>query len=81
MNITKYGALFSVAILLSGVVAVTFSFFIANVQALEENHFKHYKVKKHTCINLNFVIDGKVITKTFNSDGPLCVNNNRNNFD
>ena len=55
MHITKYGAMLSVAILLSGVVAGTFSFFIANAEALEE---KKFKVKKFKCNNINVNIDG-----------------------
>ena len=74
MNITKYGAMLSVAILLSGVLAVTFSFVIANAEALEE---KKFKVKKFKCNNINVNIDGEEIIHTENN-GPFCFNNNRN---
>jgi hypothetical protein len=74
MNITKYGAMFSAAILLSGVLAVTFTFFIANAEALEE---KKIKVKKIKCNNINVNIDGEEITHTENN-GPFCFNNNSN---
>ena len=40
MNVTKYSAIFSMAILLSGAFAVTFSLFIANVEGLENNFKK-----------------------------------------
>ena len=74
MNITKYGAMFSMAILLSGALAVTFSFFIANAEALEE---KKFKIKKFKCNNINVNIDGEEIIHTENN-GPFCFNNNRN---
>ena len=74
MTITKYGAMLSVAILLSGVLAVTFSFVIANAEALEE---KKFKVKKLKCNNINVNIDGEEIIHTENN-GPFCFNNNRN---
>ena len=75
MNITKYSAMFSVAILLSGVLAVTFAYFIANAEALDE---KKIKVKKIKCNNINVNIDGEEIIHTENN-GPFCFNNNRNN--
>ena len=75
MNITKYGGMLSVAILLSGVLAVTFSFVMANAEALEE---KKFKVKKLKCNNINVNIDGEEIIHTENN-GPFCFNNNRNN--
>ena len=78
MNITKYGALFSMAILLSGVLAVTFSLFIANVEALEENKFKKFKVKKFICNNFNLNIDGEEIISIDNNNFPVCFNSNRN---
>jgi hypothetical protein len=78
MNITKYGAMFSMAILLTGAFAVTFSLFIANVEALEENNFKKYKVKKFKCNNINVNINGEEIIHTENN-GPFCINNNNNN--
>ena len=74
MNITKYSAMFSVAILLSGVLAVTFTYFIANAEALEE---KKIKVKKIKCNNINVNIDGEEIIHTENN-GPFCFNNNSN---
>jgi hypothetical protein len=74
MNITKYGAMFSMAILLSGALAVTFTFFMANAEALEE---KKIKVKKFKCNNINVNIDGEEIIHTENN-GPFCFNNNRN---
>jgi hypothetical protein len=74
MNITKYSAMFSVAILLSGVLAVTFAYFIANAEALEE---KKIKVKKIKCNNINVNIDGEEIIHTDNN-GPFCFNNNSN---
>ena len=74
MNITKYSAMFSVAILLSGVLAVTFAYFIANAEALEE---KKIKVKKIKCNNINVNIDGEEIIHTENN-GPFCFNNNSN---
>jgi hypothetical protein len=74
MNITKYGAMFSAAILLSGVLAITFAFFIANAEALEE---KKIKVKKIKCNNINVNIDGEEIIHTENN-GPFCFNNNSN---
>ena len=76
MNITKYSAMFSMAILLSGALAATFSFFIANSEALEENKYKKYKVKKIKCNNINVNIDGEEIIHTENN-GPICFNNNR----
>ena len=74
MNITKYSAMFSVAILLSGVLAVTFTYFIANAEALDE---KKIKVKKIKCNNINVNIDGEEIIHTENN-GPFCFNNNSN---
>ena len=77
MNVTKYYAMFSMAILLSGAFAVTLSLFIANVDALEENNFKKYKVKKFKCNNINVNINGDEIIHTENN-GPICFNNNNN---
>ena len=76
MNITKFSAMFSMAILLSGALAPTFSFFIANSEAFEEKKFKNYKVKKIKCNNINVNIDGEEIIHTENN-GPICFNNNR----
>jgi hypothetical protein len=76
MNITKYGAMLSMAILLSGALATAFSFFIANAEALEDNKYKKIKVKKIKCNNINVNIDGEEIIHTENN-GPFCFNNNR----
>ena len=79
MNITKYSALFSMAVLMSGVVAVTFSFFSENAQALiADKEFKKYKVKKFKCNNININIDGEEIFSSDNNNFPVCFNNNRN---
>jgi hypothetical protein len=75
MNITKYSAMFSMAILLSGALATAFSFFIANAEALEDNKYKKIKVKKLKCNNINVNIDGEEIIHTENN-GPFCFNNN-----
>ncbi len=77
MNITKYSAIFSMAILLSGALATAFSFFIANAEALEENKYKKFKVKKLKCNNINVNINGEEIIHTENN-GPFCFNNNIN---
>jgi hypothetical protein len=74
MNITKYGAMLSMAILLSGVLAVTFSYFIANAEALEE---KKFKVKKIKCNNINVNIDGETIIQVENN-GKFCFSKNIN---
>ena len=76
MNITKYSAIFSMAILLSGALVATFSFFIANAEALKENKYKKFKVEKIKCNNINVNIDGEEIIHTENN-GPICFNNNR----
>ena len=78
MNITKYSAIFSMAILLSGALAITFSFFIADAQALQDNHFKKFKVKKFKCINFNLNIDGEEKFSSPNDKFPSCLNINRN---
>jgi hypothetical protein len=75
MNITKYGAMLSMAILLSGAFATAFSFFITNAEALEDNKYKKIKVKKLKCNNINVNIDGEEIIHTENN-GPFCFNNN-----
>ena len=77
MNITKYSAIFSMAILLSGTLAATFSFFIGDAEALEENKYKKFKVKKFKCNNINVNINGEEIIHTENN-GPFCFNNNIN---
>jgi hypothetical protein len=74
MNITKYGAMFSAAILLSGALVVAFSFFIANAEALEE---KKIKVKKIKCNNINVNIDGETIIQVEN-EGKFCFSKNIN---
>jgi hypothetical protein len=79
MNITKYSAIFSMAVLLSGVVAVTFSFFSEEAQALRgDKDFKKFKVKKFVCNNINFNLDGEEIFSSDNDRFPVCFNNNRN---
>ena len=79
MNITKFSAMFSMAILMSGVAAVTFSLFSEDAQALRgDNDFKKYKVKKIKCNNININIDGEEIFSSPNNDFPTCFNNNRN---
>ena len=78
MNITKFSAIFSMAVLLSGALATAFSFFIANAEALEDNKYKKIKVKKIKCNNINVNIDGEEIFSSDNNNFPVCFNNNRN---
>jgi hypothetical protein len=76
MNITKFSAIFSMVMLLSGALATAFSFFIANAEAIEDNKYKKIKVKKLKCNNINVNIDGEEIIHTENN-GPFCFNNNK----
>jgi hypothetical protein len=76
MNITKYSVILS-AILVVGVVAMTFSSSIANVHASEDyKHKKNINVQKEICINKNVNIDGHSFS--FSSGGPHCFNLNIN---
>ncbi|HEX5185898.1 MAG TPA: hypothetical protein VFV86_03320 [Nitrososphaeraceae archaeon] len=79
MNITKYATIFSMAILVTAVFAVTFSVFVANAQANEGSDFKkNIKIIKFKCNNINVNINGEEIIHTENN-GPFCFNNNNNN--
>lgn len=76
MNITKYNVILS-AILVVGVVGMTFSYSVANVQANEDYKYKkHINVQKDVCINKNVNIPGHSFS--FSSGGPHCINKNIN---
>ena len=79
MNITKYATIFSMAILVTAVFAVTLSVFVANAQANQGSEFnKNIKIIKFKCNNINVNVDGEEIIHTDNN-GPFCFNNNNNN--
>jgi len=78
MNITNYSVILSV-VLVVGVVAMTFSSSIANVQANEDyKHKKNINVQKDICINKNVNIDGETVFSSPNTDFPHCFNLNMN---
>lgn len=78
MNITKYATMFSMAILVTGVIAVTFSVFVANVYAYDGyDHKKHVKIIKFKCNNINININGEEIFST-GFVSPFCFSVNRN---
>jgi hypothetical protein len=78
MNITKYATIFSMAILVTAVFAVTLSVFVANAQANEGSDYKKHIVK-FKCFNFNLNVNGEEIISTPNN-GPFCFNNNNANL-
>ncbi|HLN35094.1 MAG TPA: hypothetical protein VK250_07420 [Nitrososphaeraceae archaeon] len=78
MNITKYSVILS-AILIVGIVAMTFSSSFANVQANEDYKYKkNINVQKDVCINKNVNINGETVFSSPNEDFPHCFNLNIN---
>ena len=78
MNITKYSVILS-AILVVGVVGMTLSSSVANVQANEDYKYKkNINVQKDVCINKNVNIDGETVLSSPNEDFPHCFNLNIN---
>ncbi len=76
MNITNYSLILSV-VLITGVVAMTFSSSIANVYASEDyKHKKNINVQKDICINKNVNINGEAVFSSDNEDFPHCFNLN-----
>jgi len=73
MTITKYSAILSMVILMTGIVVATASLFV-NVEAFKDPDFKKIIISKK-CINFNLTVNGEII-KTINRGDPICINHN-----
>jgi tetrahydromethanopterin S-methyltransferase subunit D len=73
MTITKYSAMLSIVILITGIVVATASLFV-NVEAFKDPDFKKI-INSKKCTNFNLNVNGELI-KTINRGDPICINHN-----